>query len=395
MSEEKVTILRMLAEGKISVEEAETLLKALGDDEAPQGESGHATRRGRSVRAGDFGEILGEIGQEVRRAVAAVQGGEMGHVVRREIDEAVHRVQRMDMGRMVDKVVDQVRDVIDEVVEHASIGREEAVEDCEWTLDSKALLAIHAATDSGDVRFTAGPQDGITVTVHKKVKAHSRAEAVALIGQVQVDVLRDGDVVRIDKQHMPLPKGHSVEVSYTIEGPAGIDLELCAVNGQVEARGSQAAVRAQTTNGNLRVDGVRGAAHLRTQNGNIIARIDALHEEGLFSTQNGNIHAHIAAGDAALTVSSTNGQLEVHLPDAYPARIDARTTNGSVDSMLPMHRVELAKRTQLIGQLGTEANGVIRLHTLNGNIRLKPLEQCSDEPAVERGHGQHSTDQGD
>lgn len=381
MSEEKTTVLRMLSEGKISVEEAEALLKALGDDGMPPGEGGHAARRGRSGRAGDLGEILGEIGQEVRRAVSAVQGGEIGHAVRREIDEAVHRVQRMDMGRMVDQVVDQVRDVIDEVVEHASIGREEVVEEREWTLDGKGLSAIHAATDSGNVHFAAGQRDQVKVNVHKRVKAHSRAEAEALIGQVQVDVVRDGDVVRVDKGHGPSPTGHGVEVSYTIEGPAGVDLEFSTVNGQIEARGSQAAVRAQTTNGSLTVDGVRGSAQLRTQNGNISARIDALHQEGLFSAQNGNIDARIAEGDAALTASSTNGQIEVHLPDAYPARIDARTTNGSVDSTLSLHRVELAKRTQLIGQLGAEAAVAIRLHTLNGNVRLKPLGKCCDESA--------------
>lgn len=386
MSEERVAVLRMLSEGKISVEEAEALLKALGD-ERPQGGEGHSPGRGRTGRAGELGEILGEIGQEVRRAVGAVQGSEMGHAVRREIDEAVHRVQRMDVGRMVDRVVDQVRDVIDEVVEHASIGREEAVEDSEWTLDGKGLAAIHAATDSGDVRFIAAQVDEVTVKVHKRVKAPSRAEAEALIGQVQVEALRDGDVVRIDKGHMPLPKGHGVEVSYAIEGPAGIDLELCTVNGRIEARGSQAAVRAQTTNGHLAVDGVRGPAHLRTQNGNISARIDALGEEGILSAQNGNIHAQIAGGDASLTASSSNGQLEVHLPDAYPARIDARTTNGMVDSTLSLHRVELAKRTQLVGQLGAEADVAIRLHTLNGNVRLRPLEKHSDEPLVERGHG--------
>ena len=110
MSEEKVTVLRMLSEGKISVEEAEALLKALGDDAVAHGEGGHSARRSRSSRAGELGEILGEIGQEVRRAVGAVQRSEMGHAVRHEIDEALHRVQRMDVGRIVDKVVDQVRE---------------------------------------------------------------------------------------------------------------------------------------------------------------------------------------------------------------------------------------------------------------------------------------------
>ena len=124
MSEERVTILRMLSEGKITVEETEKLLAALGQSVGENRAYGGAGRRGRMRNGGPIGELIGEIGHEVRRAVGTVQTSEVGHTVRREIDQAMHRVQRMDVGRMVDKLVDQVRDFIDEVVEHSAIGRE-------------------------------------------------------------------------------------------------------------------------------------------------------------------------------------------------------------------------------------------------------------------------------
>ncbi len=374
VNEEKMVVLRMLSEGKISVEEAEKLLRALGSDDA----SGRAAGgRSRSRKGGQMGDLLGEIGHEVRRAVGTVQKSEIGHAVRREIDEAVHRVQSMDVGRMVDKVVVQVRDVIEEVVEHASLSREEAVEDCRWTLDGQGVANLHATTDSGDIRFIARGGGEIAVVAHKKVKAHSRTAAEELLEKVQVNVLQDGDTVRVSKSHLAPPRGQSVEVSYTLEGPAGLILELCSVNGHIDVRGSEETVRARSTNGNLTAEGVRGAAHLRTQNGNISARINVLGQEGVFSTDNGNVYAWIADGNGALTCSSTNGRLELHVPDAYPARIDARTTNGSVESSLNLRRVELVKRTQLIGQIGDEHAVEIQLHTLNGDIRLKPLTALS------------------
>ena len=70
MSEERVTILRMLSEGKITVEETEKLLAALGQSVGEDRAYGGAGRRGRMRDGGPIGELIGEIGHEVRRAVA-------------------------------------------------------------------------------------------------------------------------------------------------------------------------------------------------------------------------------------------------------------------------------------------------------------------------------------
>ena len=69
MSEERVTILRMLSEGKITVEETEKLLAALGQSVGEDRAYGGAGRRGRMRNGGPIGELIGEIGHEVRRAV--------------------------------------------------------------------------------------------------------------------------------------------------------------------------------------------------------------------------------------------------------------------------------------------------------------------------------------
>ncbi|MEE2627320.1 MAG: DUF4097 family beta strand repeat-containing protein [Candidatus Latescibacterota bacterium] len=392
MSEERVTILRMLSEGKITVEETEKLLVALGQSVEENRAYGGAGRRGRMRNGGPIGELIGEIGHEVRRAVGTVQTSEVGHTVRREIDEAMHRVQRMDVGRMVDKVVDQVRDVIDEVVEHSAIGREEAVEEKRWTLDGEGVKAIHASTDSGEVRFAQGRMGEACVVVRKRVKAQSRAEAEELMGQVQVNVLRDGDTIRVDRGHVKAPKGQSIEVSYVIEGPVNADLDLSSVNGHIEVVGSEAAVRGQSTNGNVTVRDVSGPVQLRTQNGNISARIKRL-EEGVLGTDNGNVYVRVAEGNGSLTASSTNGGIEVLVPPVFAGRIDARTTNGSVKSSLDMRRVELVKRTQLVGQVGEESDASIRLHTLNGNVRLKAVDDGREE--VEVLHGESGANRND
>jgi DUF4097 and DUF4098 domain-containing protein YvlB len=134
---------------------------------------------------------------------------------------------------------------------------------------------------------------------------------------------------------------------------------------------------------------VSGPVQLRTQNGNISARIKRL-EEGVLGTDNGNVYVRIAEGNGSLTASSTNGGIEVFVPPVYVGKIDARTTNGSVKSSLDMRRVELVKRTQLVGQVGEESDASIRLHTLNGNVRLKAVEERCEE--MDASHGEAGTD---
>lgn len=386
MSEERIVVLRMLSEGKISVEEAEKLLNALGESATKEerGDEGGARHRQgsgsrhRRKEAVDLGELVGEIGDEVRRAVGSVQTSEIGQVVRREIDKAMHSVQSMDVGRMVNEVVDQVKDAVNDAVEQSGNSREVLAEQ-DWSLDGVGLLAVHANTDNGNISYVAGANSRVRVVAKKKIKAPSREEAEAFARQVQITAVREGDIVRIYKEHVKPPKGFGVEVSYEITGPAEADLELRTVNGNVKAQDSKASVHGQSTNGNLTIRGARGQVQLRTQNGNISAHIEELRQEALFTNTNGNIAASIAAGSAPVTATSTNGNVEVRLHDDFAAKIDARTTNGAVDSKLELSRVDLAKRTQLVGQLG-EGEGVeVRLHTLNGNVSLKQLEGVNDD----------------
>ena len=132
------------------------------------------------------------------------------------------------------------------------------------------------------------------------------------MGQVQVDVLRDGDTIRVDRGHVKAPKGQSIEVSYVIEGPVNADLDLSSVNGHIEVVGSEAAVRGQSTNGNVTVRDVSGPVQLRTQNGNISARIKRLKKAYWARIMAMSTRAWPRA-TVRSPLSSTNGGIEVSL----------------------------------------------------------------------------------
>jgi len=370
-SEERLAILKMLSEGKISVDEAEKLLRAVG--EAPP--SRRERRRARP-RPRDIGDLVEDIGEEVRQAVKSVQASEIGRVVSEEVSKAVSKVQQMDVGGMVGEIVDQVTDAVSEVVE--GVGRKEVVEEQDWTLEETGVERVEAETTNGTIDLEGRPGP-VAVRAWKKVRARTEEEAEAFARQVQVHAVRVGEAIRVYKEHPKPPRGVSVEVRYEIGAPQRMDVDLRTVNGTVTCRGTEGEVQAQSTNGNVKLEGGKGRIQARVQNGNLSAAVAELRHEGVFTNTNGNVDVEIAAGSAPITATSTNGNVGLLLPDDFGGRLDARTTNGNVHSDVELTNVEKSKRTELVGQIGAGGEANIRLHTLNGSVHLRRRQQAAEE----------------
>ena len=246
MSEERMAILRMLSEGKISVDEAGKLLEVVG--EGAQGEQDAQESREERRQPRDFGEFFDEIGEEVRRAVSSVHEGDIGNTVRKEVDKAVKTVQGLDLGNVANEVVDQVKVAVVEAVDGAA--DREIVDDEEWIFDEAGIVSLDAETGNGNIVFQAGGGSSVKVHAHTKIKAHTREEAEAFAEEVSVHAESTGETVRVYKQHPKPPRGVSVTINYEIEGPRHLDLALRTQNGNATASGSEGKVVAQSTNGN-------------------------------------------------------------------------------------------------------------------------------------------------
>lgn len=369
MSEERMAILRMLSEGKISVDEAGRLLEVVGD--GPPASQGAQESRDERRQPRDFGEFFEDIGAEVRRAVSSVHEGEIGDTVRKEVDKAMKTVQGMDLGNVVNEVVDQVKVVVSEAVDGAS--NREVIDEEDWTFDDAGIVALQAETGNGNIVFQASTSTAVKVHVDTKIKAQTREEAEAFAEQVVVHAECTGGTVRVYKEHPKPPRGVNVTINYAIEGPQHLDLDLRTVNGNATASGNEGKVTAQSTNGNLTLDGGRGQMQLRTQNGNIRATLLELRYEGLFTNTNGNIEVHLSEGEAPLTATSTNGNVDLRLPANFSGVLDARTTNGRVRAAADLGVMGTVKRTLVEGPIGAGGETPVRVHTLNGNVSVGRL----------------------
>jgi hypothetical protein len=193
--------------------------------------------------------------------------------------------------------------------------------------------------------------DRDTVEIHAVKTAKNRESDLAL---VSIDVDTRPGVVSV-ATHYPQNEGVDVAVEYTVRVPH------CA---HVEHLG--------TVNGTLRVSGIDRVEDLRTVNGNI-----EVYEAG------GSVHAHTTNGSVHLELShvqdkdgaiaeTTNGSLLLAVPADTHANLETRCLNGNFFSELPVTFESTLKPREMHGRLG-RGGAPIRLHTVNGGIRLVAL----------------------
>jgi Toastrack DUF4097 len=121
--------------------------------------------------------------------------------------------------------------------------------------------------------------------------------------------------------------GRRCTVDYTIEVPAGVDVEGSTSNGAIELT-AVGDVDVLTSNGRIELDQVAGSVDAETSNGRIVGR--DLNGDGVRAkTSNGAID--LVLGEAQdVEAHTSNGAIGITVP-AATYQVTAETSNGSTD----------------------------------------------------------------
>ena len=325
----------MLAEGKISADEAERLLEALDRRESHSASSDETLDD----------KIEQAVSTTVRTAVATARSVVTAAANGEDVADSSNSEGRMDSF--------QVEGIPTLVVENFN-GRVEIVGD---STDDRVSVA--AAIRHPDLVDYSASQEGDTILVRSKPSGKR-----SFLGW---RFLNRGAHIRISsprKANVDAQSSNGRVVLRRVEG-AGT---LRTSNGRIEADGVRGKFDMETSNSRIEVARVEGDFRLETSNGRITARDG----HGTFDveTSNGSIRFGgeiIPRRESRLETS--NGSIVVALKGEPSLRVSARTSNGSVTCDREMEIRGERKKRELEGVIGG-GEGALTLRTSNGSITI-------------------------
>lgn len=392
---ERLAVLRLLEQGKITATEAAQLLQAL------QGRS-PGWRRGGPVWDPAWAEQVARSASErAQRAAArtARRGRMAAEYWGQHADEMATRA-----AEQAARAVEQVGEGVGRIVSHLPEYWERAAR-AGWGVWGPVQRLEEVV--EGDLEGDAGPAgleiqawngtvalhpvDGsrVRIVLKKTVPAADEAAARELAAAVTAEIT--GRQVTIRRAGGATTwTGGALAVEAFLPRTAVWGGTVTTDNGAIEGSGLQfRGLRFETSNGRVRLVDCRVAeVGVLTSNGSIEA--DGLLGRAELRTSNGSLHVRLAeepagaadggAPEVELQATTTNGAIRVQVPSGMAVDVDASTSNGRfdvtglgphapADALRGVGRAQLRWQTPGFNEAARRARLVLR--TSNGPVRFE------------------------
>ena len=428
MDNERMMVLSMLQEGKISVEEANALLEALaeahGDAEGAPSEGEKAERKGNDARddgtAHNRAEAEGDQTHEKRGpfSFGGFGSGQFGGG-----PEGLFGIKMPDLGETFRTVLDGVRSTIQNAAEFGEnisegfgFGPAHADETREFGGEVGAHGHIRISNKYGDVRVCG--DDGTELKGSADIRAYGRDTdaARAVLQDILIVSEPEDDGWMVECKVEPYSRA-SVDLMITV--PRGFAVSVTAASGDVRAEDIDGVLTAASLSGDVyatridvagqviadpNTDTATGAHQLGTKSGDLVVEtiggtvscssasgdmtirgvtggVTATTASGdvVITDGMGTVHASSVSGDVRvalrelgtepITMNAVSGDVQLTVPLEQPLNVAAQTTSGSIRCSAHLDEVNEDYR-HLNGRRGEE--GVpIQLSTVSGDIAIR------------------------
>ncbi len=278
-------------------------------------------------------------------------------------------------------------------------------EDFQYTYDLKPGGKLAVESFNGSIEVLGWEKDSVQVT---GTKYAGREE---MLREIQIEAKTEDNSVRV-RAVRPHGRRGNMGAKFMIRAPRQVLLDrIVSSNGQIrveDIRGnahletSNGAIRlrqfegrldARTSNGGIEADNVGGNSIVHTSNGGI--RLDRVVGSVEAGTSNGGVHVRLAKTNPndRLSFESSNGSIEVELENMEGSELRASTSNASIILRMPAStKARLRASTSNAGitsdfEMGPNAarsknhlegdiNGggpLLDLNTSNGSIKLQKM----------------------
>jgi len=277
---------------------------------------------------------------------------------------------------------------IEEVIENAASARVESTLIKTATFDVAGAPTFDVDSSNGSVRITGiEGQSNVQVTATLSSRGETLEEADDRVGRIRIDMSQSGD--RITLHYIASEQDADVRkysgVAFTVTCPPALAEALVDTsNGSISVRKIQGVLDVDTSNGSITVEDFAGEIRGDTSNGSITVR----QAEGVLrlDTSNGaieltNVNVAVDADtsngriefDGTLMgehhrLSTSNGRIDFRTPADASLRIEARTSNATISTGLPL--VGDTQGDSWDAELNPPTTTRVELRTSNGSIRI-------------------------
>jgi DUF4097 and DUF4098 domain-containing protein YvlB len=333
MEEERLMILQMVAEKKITPAEGAELLRALEESAREQGEepekrsgqqAGHASHARHQALA-----------EEVRRTAreAAERVSANAQQMAKDAASAAAAVTRRE--GMLGSLIDRLADAFSFEFDDNRVSFEETIEGT-FTADQPRLKL---ATGNGKLELHGWEEPGYRIILRYRVRGASGEEEARERAKGRIRFEATGDGITLDSETGSfIDRGISVSAQLWLPASHVYDLHGTTGNGSLTLE-SLALSEGELTSGNgsIKVEGVRASGlDVTTGNGGIRVEGDVARFTG--STGNGSLRFRpTGTGDQQAEISTGNGSATIDLSELPPStgyRFDLSTGMGGIHCQL-------------------------------------------------------------
>ncbi len=347
MKEERMKVLEMIQDGKITAGDAMKLLDALGDTaEKPQGEGRQRRRNGsrqrqRRRRRSGGADIQVEVQERIREAQETLR--EAMPKARRAVREAMPNVNRI--VREATRSIPDVGEIVQEAMQTASEAVSKWTEDRDRKHPEKAVRKfvettpiqvsdrLSVRTPRGHVTSKIWDRDEVQIDATISVWGTDEEAVNAFAEQIDIQVRRESGAVQI-RPNVPKRKKddpvRSVRIDFELRHPEKVDLDVRARHGNITLPKIDGAATLNNNRGKTIFEGASGNINVKQNRGDVAVQ----HAGGDFIAKNnrGSINVDRVGGRVvaknnrgatrlkniagATTVQANRGVIEIENPEA-------------------------------------------------------------------------------
>jgi DUF4097 and DUF4098 domain-containing protein YvlB len=250
-------------------------------------------------------------------------------------------------------------------------------QDFHYTYPVNPRARIDAESFNGPIVIEGWDRNEVEISGTKYASTEEARNAI------KIDVHNTPDSVEI-RAMRPSSQPGKMGAKFTIHVPRNAEVDrVTTSNGPIQIQDVSRAAHLKSSNGAIRIAGVRGEVDAHTSNAPIEA--ESLDGPATLKTSNGHIHAEKIAG--SLEAETSNSGIEARLDSSPSTPIKMTTSNGAVDLTLeksPLSDIRAeTKNSSITVHLPANASARLNADTSNASVTCD-FDVANSE--TEKGH---------